>query len=42
MRDDESRHAEAAAAAGAAELPAPVRAAMTLVSKIMTVTAYRV
>lgn len=42
MRDDELRHAENAAAAGAAELPAPVKAAMTLVSKIMTFTAYRI
>ena len=42
MREDEARHAENAAAAGAAELPAPVKAAMTLVSKVMTVTAYRI
>jgi ubiquinone biosynthesis monooxygenase Coq7 len=42
MREDESRHAENAAAAGAAELPAPIRAAMTLVSKVMTFTAYRI
>ncbi len=42
MREDELRHAQNAAAAGAAELPAPVRAAMTLVSKVMTFTAYRV
>ena len=41
MRADERRHAENAAAAGAAELPPPVKAAMTLVSKIMTFTAYR-
>jgi ubiquinone biosynthesis monooxygenase Coq7 len=42
MRADEARHAEQAAAAGAAELPAPVKAAMTLVSKVMTFSAYRI
>lgn len=42
MRTDEARHAEQAAAAGAAELPAPVKAAMTLVSKVMTFSAYRI
>jgi ubiquinone biosynthesis monooxygenase Coq7 len=42
MREDEMRHAEQAAAAGAAELPYPVRQAMTLVSKVMTFTAYRI
>jgi ubiquinone biosynthesis monooxygenase Coq7 len=42
MRADESRHAENAAAAGAADLPAPVTTAMTLVSKIMTFSAYRI
>jgi ubiquinone biosynthesis monooxygenase Coq7 len=42
MREDESRHAQHAAAAGAAELPAPVKAAMTLVSKVMTFAAYRI
>jgi ubiquinone biosynthesis monooxygenase Coq7 len=42
MREDEARHAESAANAGAAELPAPVKAAMTLVSKVMTFTAYRI
>ena len=42
MRDDEMRHAENAAAAGAAELPAPVKRTMTLVSKVMTFTAYRI
>ncbi len=41
MRTDELRHAENAAKAGAADLPAPVKTAMTLVSKIMTATAYR-
>jgi ubiquinone biosynthesis monooxygenase Coq7 len=42
MREDEMRHAEQAAAAGAAELPYPVKKAMTLVSRIMTFTAYRI
>ena len=42
MREDEQRHAENAADAGAAELPTPVKAAMTLVSKVMTFTAYRI
>ena len=42
MRDDELRHAENAAEAGAAELPQPVKTAMSLVAKVMTVTAYRI
>jgi len=42
MRADELRHAENAAAAGAAELPAPIKAAMTLISKVMTFSAYRI
>jgi len=42
MRTDELRHASNAAQAGAAELPQPVKKAMTLVSKIMTFTAYRI
>ena len=42
MREDELQHAESAAEAGAAELPAPVKTAMTLVSKVMTFTAYRI
>jgi ubiquinone biosynthesis monooxygenase Coq7 len=42
MRSDELRHALNAQKAGAAELPRPVKLAMTLVSKLMTVTAYRV
>ncbi len=41
MREDELRHANNAEAAGAAELPMPVRRAMTAVSKIMTFGAYR-
>ena len=42
MREDELRHAENAAEAGAAELPQPVKTAMSLVAKVMTVTAYRI
>lgn len=42
MRADELRHASHAAQAGAAELPQPVKRAMTLVSKVMTFTAYRI
>ena len=42
MRADEARHANNADQAGAAELPQPVKAAMTLVSKIMTFSAYRI
>jgi ubiquinone biosynthesis monooxygenase Coq7 len=42
MREDEARHAVNAADAGAAELPGPVKSAMTLVSKVMTFTAYRI
>ncbi len=41
MRADEMRHAENAAKAGAAELPLAIKNAMTLVSKVMTITAYR-
>jgi ubiquinone biosynthesis monooxygenase Coq7 len=41
MREDEARHAQDAQAAGAAELPPPVKAAMRLVSRVMTFTAYR-
>lgn len=42
MREDELRHAKNAADAGAAELPQPVKTAMTLASKVMTFTAYRI
>ena len=42
MREDELRHAANAAEAGAAELPRAVKTAMTLVSKVMTFTAYRI
>ena len=40
MKDDELHHAHAASSAGAAELPRPVKGLMTLVSKVMTNTAY--
>lgn len=40
MREDEGRHATTAFDAGGAELPAPVKALMTLTSKAMTRTAY--
>ena len=40
MRTDEAHHATTAMEAGAAALPAPVRALMGLSSKIMTRTAY--
>ncbi len=41
MRADEARHADDAQAAGAAEVPAPVRWAMRAAAKIMTTTAHR-
>jgi ubiquinone biosynthesis monooxygenase Coq7 len=42
MRDDEARHGTAALEAGGTEFPQPVKDAMTLVSSVMTATAYRV
>jgi ubiquinone biosynthesis monooxygenase Coq7 len=42
MRADEARHRQTALALGAAELPAPVKNAMRLASKVMTTLAYRV
>jgi len=42
MRDDEARHGTAALEAGGTEFPQPVKDAMTLVSTVMTATAYRV
>lgn len=41
MRADEARHADAAEAAGAAALPAPVRWAMKAAAKVMTTMAQR-
>lgn len=40
MKNDEAGHATAALAAGAAELPGPLRALMRIISKVMTRTAY--
>jgi len=40
MRDDEARHGAAAERAGGEAMPASVRAAMRLMSKVMTTTAY--
>lgn len=40
MKADEARHARTAVEHGAAELPAPVKAAMKLGSRLMTRTAY--
>jgi len=40
MKQDEARHGEAAKRAGGMPMPAPVRLAMYLTSKIMTTTAY--
>jgi ubiquinone biosynthesis monooxygenase Coq7 len=42
MREDEGRHATVALEAGGAPLPAPVRGLMSVVSKVMTATAYRI
>jgi len=42
MRAVEARHRESALRLGAAELPAPVKRAMRLASKVMTTVAYRV
>ncbi len=41
MRVDEARHRDTAISLGAAELPAPVKSAMRLMSKLMTTVAYR-
>ncbi len=40
MKQDEAKHGHVAIAAGAAELPEPVRKLMKLISKVMTGTAY--
>lgn len=42
MRDDELRHADEAAAAGAVDLPPPVKALMRAAAKVMTTVAERV
>ena len=41
MREEEQQHGDDASAAGAAELPRPVKDLMRLTSRIMTQTAYR-
>ena len=42
MYEDEARHEAQAREAGAADLPRPVRAGMTLMSKLMKTVAYRI
>jgi ubiquinone biosynthesis monooxygenase Coq7 len=42
MRADEARHRQTALRLGAAELPAPVKLAMRVASRIMTSVAYRI
>lgn len=42
MHEDEAAHAKKALDAGAAPLPRVVKAAMTLISKVMTKTSYRI
>jgi ubiquinone biosynthesis monooxygenase Coq7 len=42
MHDDEARHMNMALQAGAAELPAPVKQLMTLMSKVMTSLTYHI
>ena len=42
MLEDESRHAHAALQAGGVEFPAPVKTLMSLVSKAMTKSSYRI
>ncbi len=41
MKEDEARHANTALARGAAELPGPVKQAMRISSRLMTVSTYR-
>ena len=42
MKDDEARHAQQAQSAGATAMPAPVKALMRAMSKVMTTVAYRI
>ena len=42
MKDEEAHHARTATALGGAELPRPVRWAMTLAARVMTATAHRI
>jgi len=42
MRKDEAEHGAAAKALGAAEMPAPIRGVMKMMSRVMTTVAYRI
>ena len=42
MRTDEAQHAATATEAGGVNLPLPIKAGMTLMSKVMTKTTYRI
>ncbi|WP_144392312.1 2-polyprenyl-3-methyl-6-methoxy-1,4-benzoquinone monooxygenase [Pleionea sediminis] len=42
MKDDEQQHATTALQAGGAELPKPIKFAMTVMSKVMTKTVYHI
>jgi len=42
MLDDEAKHADAALDAGGLKFPAPVKGLMTIISKAMTKTSYRI
>ncbi|MEM7080229.1 MAG: 2-polyprenyl-3-methyl-6-methoxy-1,4-benzoquinone monooxygenase [Pseudomonadota bacterium] len=42
MREDEAHHADQALGLGGVTFPAPVKALMTAVSKVMTLTTYRI
>lgn len=42
MKDDEARHADDAAAAGAADIPPPAKLLMTLAARVMTRTAHHI
>ena len=42
MRDDEIEHGQKAERLGGADLPAPIKGAMKLMSKLMTATVYRI
>ena len=42
MLEDEAKHADAALDAGGLKFPAPVKGLMTIISKAMTKTSYRI
>lgn len=42
MLDDEARHADMALSAGGYRFPAPIKGLMTVVSKVMTTSSYRI